>query len=119
MIWLPTLCTGLNDDIGSWKISAISAAADRPHLRAVRLELRQVDGPARPAVRAGRRNRDLPSTIRPGRSTILRIDRAVTLFPHPLSPTTPSVAPALMSKLTPSTARTVPSSCAKYVAIPH
>src|SRR5262245_42485407 len=44
-----------------------------------------------------------------------RIDRAVTLLPHPLSPTIPSVAPCAMSKLTPSTAFTVPSSCAKYV----
>src|SRR5438552_15392816 len=53
--------------------------------------------------------------IRPGRSTILKIDRAVTLLPHPLSPTIPSVALGATSKLTPSTALTVPSSCAKYV----
>src|SRR4029453_14355560 len=53
--------------------------------------------------------------MRPGRSTILKIDRAVMLLPHPLSPTTPSVAPGYRSKLTPSPARTVPSSCVKYV----
>src|SRR5438046_1633230 len=53
--------------------------------------------------------------IRPGRSTILKIDRAVTLLPQPLSPTIPSVARGATSKLTPSTALTVPSSCAKYV----
>src|SRR5262245_45384128 len=53
--------------------------------------------------------------IRPGRSTIRRIDRAVTLLPQPLSPTIPRVAPGYRSKLTPSTAFTVPSSCAKYV----
>ena len=32
----------------------------------------------------------------------------VTLFPQPLSPTTPSVAPVDTDKETPSTARTVP-----------
>src|SRR6266446_7379959 len=37
------------------------------------------------------------------------------LFPHPLSPTTPSVTPGYNSKLTPSTALTNPSSCRKYV----
>ena len=57
-----------------------------------------------------RRNRISPATIRPGRSTMRKIDRAVTLFPHPLSPTTPSVPPAATSKLTPSTALTNPSS---------
>ena len=33
-------------------------------------------------------------------------DRAVTLLPQPDSPTTPSVCPRLISKLTPSTALT-------------
>jgi hypothetical protein len=37
------------------------------------------------------------------------------LFPQPVSPTTPSVLPANMSKLTPSTARVVPSSARKCV----
>src|SRR5262245_63255399 len=68
-----------------------------------------------PPLLVGRRNQISPSTIRPGRSTILKIDRAVTLLPHPLSPTIPSVAPGFISKSTPSTAFTVPSSCAKYV----
>src|SRR2546423_14962929 len=44
-----------------------------------------------------------------------RIERAVTLFPHPLSPTIPSVTPSATSKLTPSTAFTSPSSWMKYV----
>src|SRR6266850_4978060 len=70
--------------------------------------------PAPPSV-AGRRKRISPSTIRPGRSTILRIDLAVTLLPHPLSPTMPSVLAGYRSKLTPSTAFTVPSSWEKYV----
>ena len=38
------------------------------------------------------------------------IERAVTLLPEPDSPTMPSVSPAATVKLTPSTARTTPSS---------
>src|SRR5438874_5790096 len=114
-IWLPTLWTGLNEDIGSWKISAISAP------RIARISWPFGSSCARFTVRAGppltggRRNQISPSTIRPGRSTILKMDRAVTLLPQPLSPTMPSVAPGAMSKLTPSTAFTRPSSCEKCV----
>ena len=54
-----------------------------------------------------------PPTIRPGRSTMRRMERAVTLFPQPDSPTMPSVCPARTSKLAPSTAFTVPSSWKK------
>ena len=92
-IWLPTVCTGLKEDIGSWKMRAISAP-----------RIARISGPfggsfARstawsavlPAGR--RRNRISPPTIRPGRSTIPSIDRAVTLLPQPLSPTMPSVPP--------------------------
>ena len=46
---------------------------------------------------------------RPGRSTIRRIERAVTLLPQPLSPPIPSVLPGQTSKLAPSTALTTPS----------
>src|SRR2546427_2610669 len=68
-----------------------------------------------PPFGVGRRKWISPSTIRPGRSTILKIDRAVTLLPQPLSPTMPRVAPGYRSKVTPSTAFTVPSSWGKYV----
>ena len=44
MIWLPTVCTGLNEVIGSWKISAISPPRIDAHLRLVGLELGQIDG---------------------------------------------------------------------------
>ena len=37
------------------------------------------------------------------------IDSAVTLLPQPDSPTSPTVWPSSMSKVTPSTARTSPS----------
>src|SRR6266567_3200520 len=57
----------------------------------------------------------LPSTMRPGRSTIRRIDCAVTLFPQPLSPTMPSVFPGETSNEAPSTALVVPSSWKKLV----
>ena len=94
-IWLPTVCTGLNEDMGSWKMSAISAP------RIARISgpfgasfARSTTGSAAPAA-AWRRNRISPPTIRPGRSTIPRIDRAVTLLPQPLSPTMPSVAPGV------------------------
>ena len=43
------------------------------------------------------------------------IDIAVALFPEPDSPTSPTLCPAEMSKLTPSTARTVPPDVRKCV----
>ena len=39
---------------------------------------------------------------------------AVTLLPEPDSPTIPSTSPRASSKLTPSTARTIPSSVANW-----
>src|SRR5260370_41027916 len=56
-----------------------------------------------------------PSTMRPGRSTMRRIDCAVTLLPQPLSPTMPSVFPGETSNEAPSTALVVPSSWKKMV----
>src|SRR4030088_1311946 len=56
-----------------------------------------------------------PATMRLGRSTIRRIDCAVTLFPQPLSPTMPSVFPGATSNEAPSTALVVPSSWKKLV----
>ena len=40
--------------------------------------------------------------------------RNVTLLPDPDSPTTPSVSPGMIEKLTPSTALTRPSSVGKW-----
>ena len=97
MIWLPMVCTGLKEVIGSWKIRAISpprmARISSPAGRAW-----PGRSPARPGRRPAPVQKDLPSTIRPGRATMRRMDRAVTLLPQPLSPTTPSVLPRLMSK---------------------
>ena len=104
MIWSPTVCTGDSDDIGSWKIIAISRAAHGADRAAARIELGEVDAGA---VRARCRIIE-PATMRPGASTICRIERAVTLLPEPLSPTTQSVRPRSTSKDTPSTAFTTP-----------
>jgi hypothetical protein len=52
-----------------------------------------------------------PDRILPGGMGISpMIERAVTDFPHPDSPTTPRVFCFSMEKLTPSTALTTPSS---------
>src|SRR5215216_5349480 len=51
-----------------------------------------------------------PSSIRPGLEISRMIEREVTLLPQPDSPTSPSTSPGYTSKLTPSTARNIPSS---------
>src|SRR6266700_941247 len=53
-------------------------------------------------------NSTVPPTILPGCGTILNIDCAVTVFPEPDSPTSPSVSPLSTCRLTPSTAFTIP-----------
>jgi hypothetical protein len=58
----------------------------------------------------------LPETISPaGAGMSPMMDRAVTLLPQPDSPTTASTSPGRTSKLTPSTAWTVPTSVWKTV----
>src|SRR5688572_18921458 len=51
--------------------------------------------------------------MRPGAGIILRTECAVMDLPQPLSPTTPRTSPRRRVRLTPSTARTVPSSSGK------
>ena len=75
--------TGLSAVIGSWKISAISRAADLLHLALG--ERQQV---------AALEQRSRPPAIRPGGCTSRMIDSAVTDLPLPDSPTRPSVSPA-------------------------
>src|SRR5208283_5363545 len=53
--------------------------------------------------------------INPGGGIRRRMERAVTLLPHPDSPTIPSTCFSKISKLTESTAREVPASVRKYV----
>ncbi len=57
-----------------------------------------------------------PAAIFPGGSGISRmIDNALTVLPQPLSPTSATVRPGGTDQLTPSTARTKPSSVSKCV----
>src|SRR6267154_2626843 len=94
-----TVSTGLSDDIGSWKIIAISPP------RMPRSE------------RFDDFSRSCPlNTIEPlgmrvvARSCSRRMESAVTLLPLPDSPTTPTQSPSPMSIDTPSTAVTQPAS---------
>src|SRR3977135_3369728 len=59
--------------------------------------------------------RRLPRAMRPGGCTRRMIDSAVTDLPLPDSPTSPSVSPARISKLTSSTAGTGPMGRSKTV----
>src|SRR5262245_42042981 len=90
--------------MGSWKIMAISLP------RTLR---RLASGSA---SRSWPRNRIWPPSYTVGGTGLsCRMLMAVTLLPQPDSPTTPSVSPRAMPKLTPSTARTTPSSVWKCV----
>ena len=82
---------GDSEDIGSWKIIAISRAAHGADGPAARVER------ARSSLHAvGPVQRIMePETMRPGSSTICRMERAVTLLPLPLSPTMHSVRPRM------------------------
>src|SRR5207249_4203742 len=57
----------------------------------------------------------LSGMTRPGRSTSPMIERAVTVFPQPDSPTRHRVSPSLSEKSTPSTARITPARCENQV----
>ena len=94
MIWSPMVWTGDSDDIGSWKIIAMSRPRIARIAAAARRRACEIDGRRRPA----RRSKISPPTMRPGASTICRIERAVTLLPQPLSPTMQSVWPRGASK---------------------
>src|SRR4026208_2609061 len=67
------------------------------------------------ASRSSPLSRIWPVTILPGRSISRTTLRLVMLLPQPDSPTTPSVWPYLISKLTPSTHLTMPSCVKKWV----
>ncbi len=86
------MSTGLSELIGSWKIIAIS----RPRIfrSCASLSSKRFWPPkiARPLV------------TRPARERIPRSASEVTLFPHPDSPTIPSVSPAATSNEMPLTA---------------
>jgi hypothetical protein len=56
-----------------------------------------------------------PTTLPGGSATSRRTESAVTLLPHPDSPTTPKVSPLRTVQETPSTARTMPAPVKKWV----
>ena len=89
---------GLSDENGSWKIICISR----------RRLLNWVRGAD--ATSTTDPSGDLYNTSPLVGSTARSMHLEVVVFPHPLSPTSPSVSPSLMSKLTSSTARMAPTS---------
>src|SRR3954471_15940758 len=100
----PIVKAGLRELIGSWKIIAMRSP------RSARMRSGGKESRFTPS------NRISPPAMRPGGcGTSPMMESAVTLLPHPDSPTTPSVRPASSSKLTPSTARNSPASVAKCV----
>src|SRR5215207_5201463 len=114
MTWLPIVCTGEKELMGSWKIMAISLP------RILRISEPVGSRRARSTTpfplapdRSGEWKRICPESIRPGCGMIRRTECAVIDLPQPLSPTTPSTSPRRMVRSTPSTARTVPSSSGK------
>src|SRR5207237_9102978 len=97
--WTPTLSTGLSDVIGSWKTIATSLPRIR---RSSRFFSCSRSLPLNIAV---------PLAMRPGGWGIRpRIDRVLTLWPEPGSPTIPSVSRGKTSYEMSSTAWTIPSS---------
>src|SRR5436853_283437 len=105
-IWSPMENTGLREVIGSWKTMAICA----PRTRRI--------ASASLASRSSPSKSTRPAATRPGGGTSRMMDSEVTLFPQPLSPTSPRTSPRPMAKLTPSTARSTPCAVAKWVSRP-
>ena len=98
---LPTVKTGLSEVIGSWKIMPISLP------RIVRI--RGSDARARSTSPPGRWKRSRPPAISPPPNSTRRIRLSEeTDLPDPDSPTTATVSPGAMWKLTSSTPTTTP-----------
>ena len=89
----PMESTGLREVIGSW--NTIAMRLPRIARISVSLSWRR-SSPWNSA--------DPPMTLPGGVGMRRMIERAVTLFPHPLSPTSPMKPPSFRSKLIPSTA---------------
>ena len=105
-IWSPIVNTGFSAVIGSWKMSAISAPRTWRMSRSLR------------SSRSRPLKRSRPELMRPGGWTRRMIENAVTDLPLPDSPTSPSVSPERISKLTSSTAGTEPDGVSKTVVRP-
>src|ERR1700694_2396955 len=105
-IWAPTVCTGLSEVIGSWKIMAISAPR-RARISSVSSLTRSLPS-----------KKMLPAAISPGCSISRMMLSAVTLLPHPDSPTRPMIWPGWIAKEMPSTARANPARVRNWVVRP-
>src|SRR5436190_12261444 len=103
----PMVNAGLSEVMGSWKII---------EMRSPRTARMRAGGSL---SRSSPSKRISPAAMRPGRETSPMIESAVTLLPHPDSPTSPSVRPGSSVKLTPSTAWIVPASVVKLVRRPR
>src|SRR5262245_41220116 len=88
--------TGFSDSRGAWKIMAMP----RPRTRCI-----AGSGSAR---RSWPWKRTVPPVMRPGWRRRRRIARAVTLLPHPDSPTSPTTSPGPTSRSTPTRTGAVP-----------
>lgn len=106
-IWLPRVCMGLMEAMGSWNTMATfrprTARSSGPGASTMSTT------PSSPCTRM------CPPVIRPGLSIRRSTERAMTLLPHPDSPTTARTSPRPMVRSTPSTARTIPSSSSNPV----
>src|ERR1700730_708533 len=105
-ICAPTVCTGLSEVIGSWKIMAISA----PRMARI--------SSVSSLTRSLPSKKMLPAAISPGCSISRMMLSAVTLLPHPDSPTRPMIWPGWIAKEIPSTARANPARVRNWVVRP-
>ena len=94
--WLPMVNTGFSAVCGSCRIMDIL----RPRIsRTSGIRMRTMSSPS---------SRMRPPTIRAASGSRRSSESAVMLLPEPDSPTSPSVSPSRIWKLTPSTARVTP-----------
>src|SRR6266702_1883290 len=99
-IWAPTRCTGLSEEIGSWKIIAI------------RLPRTDSSSCSVAPIRSSSPNHTAPPKRELGERVSPIKVITVTDFPEPDSPTIATTSPRSRVNVTPSTARTRPSSVA-------
>jgi len=90
-IWSPIVNTGFSAVIGSWNIML----ALSPLMPCIWESV--ISCSSFPS------NSNLSAPLHPGRSSSLMIERAVMLFPHPLSPTSATESPLLILMSTPVT----------------
>ena len=101
--WLPMVNTGFSAVCGSWRIIDILWPRIR---RTSGIRIRTTSSPS---------SRMRPPTMRAASGSNRSSESAVMLLPDPDSPTSPSVSPSRIWKLTPSTARVTPHLVKRWV----